>query len=217
MTIATLGDGALLVRLGDTIDPTLIAQVGALAQRVHRARIAGVTEVVAAYASLALFFDVRQTDQARVADAVAPLLDDLANVEGDGRSRPVHRIPVSYDGPDLADVARLTGMTATDVVERHAGREYVVYFLGFVPGFAYLGALDPALVLPRRAEPRRRVAAGAVAIAGAQTAVYPLDTPGGWHLIGRTSTVMFDPSADPPARLAPGDRVRFVPQGRVPE
>jgi KipI family sensor histidine kinase inhibitor len=213
MTIATLGDGALVVQLGDTIDPVLVAQIGALVARIHHAGIPGVREVVPAYASLAVFFDVRETEHARVADAVGPLLQDLTEVGGDERPRAVHRIPVWYDGPDLADVARLTGLTPDDVVARHAGREYVVYFLGFAPGFAYLGALDQGLVLPRRAEPRRRVAAGSVAIAGAQTAVYPLDTPGGWHLIGRTSTVMFDPLADPPARLAAGDRVRFVPQG----
>jgi KipI family sensor histidine kinase inhibitor len=212
MTIATLGDGALVVQLGDTIDPALIARIGALAARIDEARIGGVQEVVPAYASLAVFFDIRTTDHERVADAVGLLLHEPTEVGRDEGPRSVHRIPVWYDGPDLADVARLTGLTVDDVVARHAGREYRVYFLGFAPGFAYLGELDQALVLPRRAEPRRRVAAGSVAIAGAQTAVYPLDTPGGWHLLGRTSTVMFDPLVDPPARLAPGDRVRFVPQ-----
>jgi inhibitor of KinA len=212
MTIATLGDGALVIQLGDTIDPALIAQIGALAVRIHKARIPGLREVVPAYASLAVFFDVRETDHERVTEAVGPLLHNLSEVRRDEQPRSVHSIPVWYDGPDLADVARLTGLTSDDIIARHAAREYVVYFLGFAPGFAYLGELDPALVLPRRAEPRRRVAAGSVAIAGAQTAVYPLDTPGGWHLIGRTSTVMFDPSADPPSRLAPGDRVLFVPQ-----
>ena len=118
-------------------------------------------------------------------------------------------IPVRYDGPDLDQVAARTGMTRADVIRLHTSREYLVYLLGFAPGFAYLGDLDPALVLPRRPEPRTRVPAGSVAIAGAQTAVYPLATPGGWHLLGTTALRLFDPARRPPALLQPGDRVRF--------
>jgi KipI family sensor histidine kinase inhibitor len=121
-----------------------------------------------------------------------------------------HEIPVRYDGIDLPDVARRTGLTTHEVIARHTARTYTVNCLGFVPGFGYLGALDPTLALPRRDEPRRRVPAGSVAIAGSQTAVYPLETPGGWHLIGRTSVVMFDVTADPPALLVAGDTVRFT-------
>ncbi|HEV8198267.1 MAG TPA: 5-oxoprolinase subunit PxpB, partial [Gemmatimonadales bacterium] len=118
-------------------------------------------------------------------------------------------IPVRYDGPDLAYVARETGLTEREVIRLHAEPEYRVYLLGFAPGFAYLGDLDPALVLPRRSAPRLRVPAGAVAIGGAQTGVYPLATPGGWHLIGSTSLKMFDPAREPAALLRAGDRVRF--------
>jgi KipI family sensor histidine kinase inhibitor len=110
---------------------------------------------------------------------------------------------------DLEAVATSTGLSVEDVIARHAGRTYTVDLLGFVPGFAYLSELDASLQLPRRAQPRPRIAAGSVAIAAAQTAVYPLDTPGGWHIIGSTQTVMFDPTRDAPALLAPGDTVRF--------
>lgn len=122
----------------------------------------------------------------------------------------VVRIGVHYDGPDLDAVAALTGLTRAEVVARHAGRECVVAFGGFMPGFAYLTGLDPALHVPRRPSPRERVPAGSVAVAGEFTAVYPAATPGGWQVLGRTDVVLFDPSRREPALLTPGARVRFV-------
>lgn len=124
-------------------------------------------------------------------------------------------IPVIYGGnlgPDLSEVARHCGLSASQVVEQHSSVDYVVYFLGFQPGFAYLAGLAPALVTPRRAEPRLMVPAGSVGIGGGQTGVYPLATPGGWQLIGRTSVKLFNPADENPTLLAPGDTVRFVPQ-----
>lgn len=124
-------------------------------------------------------------------------------------------LPVIYGGdmgPDLADVARHTGLSEKQVVEQHAAGEYVVYFVGFQPGFPYLGGLPAALATPRRAEPRLSVPAGSVGIGGNQTGVYPLPTPGGWQIIGRTPQVLFDPTQEPPGLLMPGDTVRFVPQ-----
>jgi KipI family sensor histidine kinase inhibitor len=123
-------------------------------------------------------------------------------------------IPVRYggeDGPDLQDVARAGGLSENNLIAVHAGGEYVVAFVGFLPGFAYLEGLDERLRLPRRAQPRARVPAGSVGIAGAQSAVYPFESPGGWHIIGRTAQRMFDPNHEPAALLQPGDRVRFVP------
>lgn len=124
-------------------------------------------------------------------------------------------IPVVYGGeagPDLVEVAAHSGLTVSQVVEAHAAAQYVVYFLGFQPGFAYLGGLNEKLHMPRRAEPRLRVAAGTVGIGGAQTGIYPLATPGGWQLIGRTSLKLFNPQTMPPTLLRPGDNVRFLPQ-----
>lgn len=124
-------------------------------------------------------------------------------------------IPVTYGGdagPDLALVASRCGMSEKQVVEAHSSARYIVYFLGFQPGFAYLGGLDEKLHVPRRAEPRLQVAAGSVGIGGAQTGIYPLSTPGGWQLIGRTSLRLFNPQSMPPTLLRPGDSVRFLPQ-----
>ncbi|CAO97362.1 5-oxoprolinase subunit PxpB [Erwinia tasmaniensis] len=124
-------------------------------------------------------------------------------------------IPVIYGGhygPDLDEVARHSDMSASQVVACHAAMDYVVYFIGFQPGFPYLGGLDQRLHTPRRAEPRVRVPAGSVGIGGSQTGVYPVDAPGGWQLIGQTKTPLFTPAQEPPVLLRPGDRVRFVPQ-----
>ena len=128
---------------------------------------------------------------------------------------PVIEIPVRYggpDGPDLAVVAELARLSPEDVVELHAGVTYRALFLGFAPGFAYLGVVPSPLVVPRRSEPRVRVPAGSVGLAGEQTAVYPAESPGGWQLIGRTSRVAWDPRRSPPALIAAGDAVRFVPE-----
>ena len=119
-------------------------------------------------------------------------------------------IPVTYDGPDLDEVARLTGLSPEEVVARHTGVGHLAAFLGFQPGFAYLTGGDARLHVPRREVPRTRVPGGTVAIAGPYAGVYPRDSPGGWRLLGSTTAVMFDPAREPPALLAPGDRVRFV-------
>ncbi|RJT19435.1 5-oxoprolinase subunit PxpB [Buttiauxella izardii] len=124
-------------------------------------------------------------------------------------------IPVIYGGihgPDLAEVAEHCGLSVSQVVEQHSAAEYIVYFLGFQPGFAYLAGLAPTLVTPRRAEPRLMVPAGSVGIGGSQTGIYPLATPGGWQIIGQTSLKLFNPTAEKPTLLTPGDTVRFVPQ-----
>ncbi|MDT3666417.1 5-oxoprolinase subunit PxpB [Cronobacter dublinensis] len=124
-------------------------------------------------------------------------------------------IPVVYGGdggPDLADVARHAGISEKQVVEKHSQVDYVVYFIGFQPGFPYLGGLAPELATPRRAEPRLSVPAGSVGIGGSQTGIYPLPTPGGWQIIGHTPLALFNPQKNPPGLLAPGDTVRFVPQ-----
>ncbi|HSC87895.1 MAG TPA: carboxyltransferase domain-containing protein, partial [Polyangiaceae bacterium] len=135
---------------------------------------------------------------------------DPARLEGEGLGTE-HRIEVAYDGPDLAELSARTGLAERELIELHSGAEYQVEFLGFAPGFAYLGGLDPRLRLPRRGTPRPRVAAGSLAIAEGYTGIYPFDGPGGWHLLGRTlGAEIFEPSREPAARLRAGDRVRFV-------
>jgi KipI family sensor histidine kinase inhibitor len=122
----------------------------------------------------------------------------------------VVEIPTHYDGPDLSETAERSKLSVDELIGLHAGREYRAFFLGFLPGFAYCGVLDPRIVAPRLSRPRERVPAGSVAIADGQTSVYPFDSPGGWRLIGRTDVRMFDKSNDPPVLIRPGDRVRFV-------
>jgi len=142
-----------------------------------------------------------------------PDLDDAvkrALVAEAGPAGRLVEIPVVYDGPDLDEVARLTGLSPEEVIARHTGAEHVAAFIGFQPGFAYLTGGDTLLHVPRRDVPRTRVPGGTVAIAGPYSGVYPRESPGGWRLLGSTSALMFDPAREPPALLAPGDRVRFV-------
>lgn len=207
--LAPLGDAALLTTFGTRVERATAARVQAAARAVRAAGLAGVIDVAPAYATLAVYFDPARTDYEPLARAVHALLETVPDAAPEpGR---LVEIPVVYDGEDLHAVALATGLAVREVIARHAGREYVAYLLGFTPGFAYLGDLDPALALPRRATPRPRVPAGSVAIAGAQTAVYPAATAGGWHLLGRTSLALFDAAREEPALVRAGDRVHFVP------
>jgi KipI family sensor histidine kinase inhibitor len=193
-----------------------VGVVGVLAEldgleEVHRLQAAvrslpGVVEVVPGYRTLLVTAE-SPAETAVVREALPAL--DLPVLEQVRRR--VVEVPVVYDGEDLAEVGRLTGLSEAEVVARHAAPEYLVAFLGFAPGFPYLVGLDPALHVPRRRTPRTRVPAGSVGLAGEQTGIYPQPTPGGWQLIGRTSTVLFDTGREPPALLAAGDRIRFVP------
>ncbi len=208
MVTKEAGDSALLLELEPVIDARVNARAVAIAAAVRDDLIAGVRDVVPTFRSVAVYFDPLITDirdvQASVERAsMAP----LADVQG----RRVD-IPVAYGGqwgPDLAGVAAFAGVTTDAVVKLHAERDYRVFMLGFLPGFAYLGSVEPAIAMPRHSTPRPRVRTGSVGIAGAQTAVYPLDSPGGWQVIGHTTTRMFDADRWPAALLSAGDSVRF--------
>jgi inhibitor of KinA len=210
-----LGDSAITVVVGDGISRDLSAEVTRLTRAVTNAKFDGVIDVVPSYASFAVYYDPRRVGYEKISNSlretIAQAADRNASSSPQVDEKRTIRIPVRYDGDDLTDVAARTGLTRDRVVELHSSREYHVYVIGFVPGFAYLGELDNSLVLPRRDAPRKRVPAGSVAIAEAQTAVYPFSTPGGWHLIGTTSLAMFDPTADEPALLRVGDSVIFEP------
>ena len=218
--IAPMGESALLVVLGEVIDRELAARARAIAAAIEAAGAGGVAfgRPVTAYASVLVPFDPLALSIDEATEAIAAVVDaagaaPAADVAGRSARRLVE-VPVRYggaDGPDLEDVARLHDLRPSDVVELHASVEYEAFFLGFAPGFAYLGPLPASLVTPRLDVPRSRVPAGSVAIAAAQTAIYPTDTPGGWRLIGRTELRPWDVTRDPPALIRPGDRVRFVP------
>jgi KipI family sensor histidine kinase inhibitor len=204
-----LGDSAVSVVFGTQRTPELLARIHSAARSLAAAGFPHVHDIVPAYLALTVFYDPLHVSYEEVAREVLEHCEKLTPArENDGKTAD-HRIAVRYDGLDIDWVCSSTGLSVEEVIVRHSAKTYTVDLLGFVPGFAYLSELDPSLQLPRRPQPRPRVAAGSVAIAAAQTAVYPLDTPGGWHIIGSTDTVLFDPTRDPPALLAPGDRVRF--------
>jgi len=206
--ITRAGDRALLVTVGRTIDPSLLGQVLALDKALAGHRLSGLISTVPAYASLLCHYDPGVTDAARLEASILKL---EGHVDPAMELGSVVDVPTRYDGPDLASVALATTLTPAGVIEMHAGREYLVYCVGFAPGFTYCGALPDQLSVPRLASPRLRVSAGSIGIAGRQTGIYAVESPGGWNLIGRTALRLFDPAADPPARFKPGDRLRFIP------
>lgn len=202
--ISPLGDTALLAELGTRLDTALNTRAIALAAALKRRR--DVRHALPAYASVTVQFDPDQTTHELLGAAVKRLAAKRPPMEEPGR---LHRIPVTYDGPDLEAVADHVKLSTQRVVELHTRPIYRVFLLGFVPGWAYLGPLPEELEVRRRDVPRTRVPAGAVAIAGRQTGIYPLAVPGGWHLIGRTPVRLFLPDSDPPCLLRAGDRVKF--------
>ena len=209
--VLAVGDRAVSVELGHTLDEETVGRVRALDERLRRAAIDGVLEAVPTYASLMVLYDRRRLSFRDLTDRLLLLARDLPSSGTPGR---LVEIPALYDGEDIDEVARACGLTRDGVVEIHAGRDYSVLMLGFSPGFAYMGFVEERLRLPRRKTPRTRVPSGAIAIAGPQTGIYPRALPGGWNLLGRTARTLFDPSvalSDGPSLLMPGDRVRFVP------
>jgi inhibitor of KinA len=210
MTIRPACDRSLFISFGDEI---CLANHLAVARLTHCLEgIPGILNLHPAYTSVLIDFDPRLRTHAQLEALVR---ERLANHLQQPPPEPRHiEIPVQYGGefgPDLADVARHTGMTEARVIELHSAAEYLVYFIGFSTCFPYLGGLPPELATPRLAAPRKHVPAGSVAIGGAQAGVYPLASPGGWRLIGRTALNLFDRAASPPPLLRMGDRIRFLP------
>lgn len=212
-TVGPAGDGAVVVAFEERIAPEILARVAALDAAVRAAGLPGVAETVPTYRSLLILLDPLVTDPDTVAAAVEGLLDGTGAAPAMPAGRR-WRVPVLYGGPhgaDLEDVAARAGTTASAAASLHAGAEYLVYMIGFAPGFAYLGGLPPALHLSRRDDPRPRVPAGSVAIGGQQSAVFSVEMPSGWHLIGRTPERAFAPERAEPFLFAQGDRIRFEP------
>jgi inhibitor of KinA len=208
-------DQSLLIYFGQEITLHAHERVRRLLRLMQLEPIVGVRNLHPAYSSVLIKFDAMRLRHEELEAELRKYLDSLDQVELP-ESRDVE-IPVCYGpefGPDLNEVAALHKLTSEQVIELHSAKRYLVYFLGFVPGFAYLGELPEALVTPRLAVPRRRVPAGSVGIAGNQTGVYPFETPGGWKLLGRTPIKMFRPESDGLSLLSTGDRVQFVPISR---
>ncbi|MED4955525.1 5-oxoprolinase subunit PxpB [Paenibacillus macerans] len=227
--IIPLGDGALTVKLGEAIHPAVHHKVRQLADYLERNPFPWMVEYVPSFASVTIYYDIMQlqpdnSETGREEDAypfklaAARLRDVLGGLENNELPPPrVIEIPVCYGGewgPDLAAVAEYHGLTPEEVIGIHTSADYLVYMLGFAPGFAYLGGMPERIATPRRQTPRLLIPAGTVGIAGDQTGVYPLDTPGGWQLIGKTPVKLFIPGQMPPTLLQAGDTVRFYPISR---
>ncbi|AMP17250.1 5-oxoprolinase subunit PxpB [Collimonas pratensis] len=206
--IQALGENALILNTGASA--TLECQQRLWAIAAKAAHWPHVRDVVPGMNNLTILFDPLASDGLQLAEKLQAAWDSDSISQKTGRKVD---IPVVYggdSGPDLEEVARHTGLSPAEIVKRHTAAEYIVYFIGFQPGFPYLGGLDPKLATPRRSEPRLLVPAGSVGIGGSQTGIYPAASPGGWQLIGRSELQLFDPGASPPTLLQPGDRVRFV-------
>jgi inhibitor of KinA len=209
-----LGDSALFVQFGDEIDPVLNQLVHTLDAVLQSDKPAGVIETVPAFATLLVYYDPLLLTYAQTADWVNAEMDNV--ISAASRKPRQMEVPVLYGGefgPDLDFVAASHGLSVQEVIRIHTSRAYTVYMMGFTPGFAYMGKLDELIATPRLETPRTRVAAGSVGIAGAQTGIYPVDSPGGWQLIGRTRLCLFNPAVDPAFLFSPGDTVRFVIEG----
>ncbi|OLC55112.1 MAG: hypothetical protein AUH85_10065 [Chloroflexi bacterium 13_1_40CM_4_68_4] len=195
-----------MVELGDTFDESLAERARALAGLWRFG------PAIPTYASVVLEFDPALVTAEDAERRAADLLSGMARERFTVRTGRVVEIPTRYDGPDLAEVAAMSGLSEDEVVALHSDREYTAFFLGFLPGWAYCGRLDPRIKAPRLESPRPRIAAGTVAVADGQTGVYSFPSPGGWRLIGSTDAVMFDAARAEPSLLRAGDRVRFVPR-----
>ena len=208
----TLGDSCVSVHLAAHIDPVINVRCIALADALERLGVPGVRDVVPTYNAVTVHFDPLVTDSARLIHELERLAaSDLPSTVSATRTVEISVVYGGESGPDLGGVAEFAECSEDDVVRLHASRPYRVYMLGFLPGFAYMGSVDPRIAMPRLDAPRLRVAAGSVGIAASQTGIYPCDTPGGWRIIGRTSTKVFDATRTEPFLLRAGDSVTFVP------
>jgi KipI family sensor histidine kinase inhibitor len=208
------GEGCLVVEFGNGIDLEINARVQALRKKIESDPFPGFIEAVPTYRSLAVYFDALKVS-AQLEKLLFGMAENLVT-ERPGAEE-LLLIPTCYEGdfaPDLERVAAHTGLSAEEVVRRHGAKDYYCYMLGFVPGYSYLGGMDPSLETPRLREPREKIPAGSVAIGGKQTGIYPIDSPGGWNIIGRTPLCMFAPDRDPAIFLNAGMWVRFAPVNR---
>jgi inhibitor of KinA len=218
-SIFCLGDQAVTISFGNKIDQLHHRKILAMKEWIFQNRFPGLKDVVIAYSSLTLLYDaLAVTDSQKSKKAyefVGDLLEDaFEKAEYVASASAIKKIPVCYEGefaPDLQNVAALVNATVDQIIDLHTVPTYDVYMIGFLPGFPYMGPVTPELHLPRKDKPSEKIAAGSVGIAGFQTGIYPVVSPGGWHIIGRTPEVMFDRNSSTPCFLEPGDQVIFFP------
>ena len=212
-TISPVGDCAISIDFGQVIDPKINRHIRQTIERIQELKLDGITELVPTYCALLIQYDAMLYSYSDICNLMEPLLEPSATDDANERVT-VIEIPTVYGGefgPDLGFVASHNNLSEDEVVSIHSGTDYLVYMLGFIPGFTYLGGMDPCIATPRLSSPRTLIPAGSVGIAGEQTGTYPSDSPGGWQIIGRTPVTMYDMSKEQAALLSAGDYVRYVP------
>jgi len=216
-TMYPLGDQALTIELGNKIEEPTNEQVMRVFQHLQKNPIPFVSDIIPAYSSITVVYQTAAIRKAYPGQSAFNRIKEELNLrlqhtdKGDFKHRLIE-IPVCYEtglGPDLAELAAHAGLSTAEVIQKHTANIYRVYMIGFLPGFAYLASVDPAIRMPRKLQPRPLVPAGSVGIAGEQTGIYPLNSPGGWQIIGQTPLPMLDVSQESPCLLQPGDQVRF--------
>lgn len=212
-TISPVGDCAISIDFGQVIDPKINRHIRQTIERIQELKLDGITELVPTYCALLIQYDAMLYSYLDICNLMEPLLEPSATDDANERVT-VIEIPTVYGGefgPDLGFVTSHNNLSEDEVVSIHSGTDYLVYMLGFIPGFTYLGGMDPRIATPRLSSPRTLIPAGSVGIAGEQTGTYPSDSPGGWQIIGRTPVTMYDMSKEQAALLSAGDYVRYVP------
>ena len=212
-TISPVGDCAISIDFGQVIDPKINRHIRQTIERIQELKLDGITELVPTYCALLIQYDAMLYSYSDICNLMESLLEPSATDNANERVT-VIEIPTVYGGefgPDLGFVASHNNLSEDEVVSIHSGTDYLVYMLGFIPGFTYLGGMDPRIATPRLSSPRTLIPAGSVGIAGEQTGTYPSDSPGGWQIIGRTPVTMYDMSKEQAALLSAGDYVRYVP------
>ena len=214
--ILTAGDSSVLIQFGNTIDPEINYRISATVQMMREQHIVGVTDIIPAFCSLLINYDPRVITFAEIKERMEGILK--MEIKAGAKRKKVYEIPVCYGGeygPDIQNIADHAGLSVEEVIDIHTSRDYLIYMLGFLPGFTYLGGLDERIHTPRLANPRIRIPAGSVGIGGSQTGIYPMDSPGGWQLMGLTPVKTYDPEREVPILVEAGDYIRFVPVDRA--
>ena len=210
--ILTAGDSSLLIEFGNEISPEINQKIKTTVQLMKEQHIEGVVDIIPAFCSLLINYDPRVIGYEELRNRMKALVK--IEVKAEAGVKRVFEIPVCYGGeygPDIENIAEHAGLSVEEVIKIHSSRDYLIYMLGFLPGFTYLGGLDERIHTPRLANPRLKINAGSVGIGGSQTGIYPLDSPGGWQLMGMTPVKTYDPEREVPILVEAGDYIRFVP------